>query len=204
MKRDAIRTSIRYYLYEDTADLFSDDRINQAITDTLRELPRKNIYLEQLHTAARVVDQIDYTLPAGTLEVEKVEINLGTSTKPDWDEVKGWDLYGDALYLRSRPSDTYTMRVHIRKKFTDLTDDITDTDVPDEKLELIYAGSAYRCYKMLMGYFVDAKNWDSIAKPDGVSMNQVMNWLRMAREDYKELIQTFKTYPRPREINLVD
>lgn len=204
MKRDAIRTSIRYYLYEDSADLFSDARINQAITDTLRELPRKNIYLEQIHTTARVKDQIDYTLPAGTLKVEKVEINLGTSSKPDWDEVKGWDLYGDALYLRSRPNDTYTMRIHIRKKFTNLTDDVTDTDVPNEKLEVLIAGAAYRCYKMLMGYFVDAKNWDSIAKPDGVSMNQVMNWLKMAKDDYEDLIQTFRTYPRPRDINLVD
>ena len=204
MKRDAIRTAIRCYLYEDSADLFSEVKINQAITDTLRELPRKNIYLEQIHTTTRVKDQIDYTLPAGTLKVEKVEINLGTSTKEDWDEVKGWDLYGDALYLRSRPSDTYTMRIHIRTKFTNLTDDTTDTDVPNEKLELVYAGASYRCYKMLMGYFVDAKNWDSIAKPDGVSMNMVMNWLKMAKKDYEELIQTFKTYPRPREINLVD
>lgn len=202
--RSDIRTRARNYLYEATADLFTDARVNQGISDTFAELPRKGVYLEEIHTTARVVDQLDYSLPSGALKIEKVDVNLGTSAKPDWDEIKGWDNYAGALWLRQRPTDTYDMRIHIRKKFTDLTDDTTATDVPSDQLELVAVGATIKCYQMLIGYLVHAKNWDSVAKPDGIGLPQVQAWIRDLREIYHKMINDQRRFPRPREINMVD
>lgn len=203
MTRSDIRTLVRDYLNEATADLWTDATLNRLINEEIRSLPKKNIYLEEIHTASTVVDQYDYTLPSGTVKVELVERNVGTTSKPDWQEVKGWDNYAGALYLRSRPTTVWTMRIHIKKKFSELSDDVTAIDIPDDKAEVVVWGTVVRAYKALMGYFVDAKNWDSVAKPDGIGMPQVQNWLIMAKTEYKEVVNLYRTVPRPREINLV-
>lgn len=202
MNRLDIRTLARDYLNEATADLWTEATLNRLINEEIRSLPRKDIYLEEIHTVSTGVDQFDYTLPTGTVKVEKVEKNVGTSSKPDWQEWTGWDNYAGALYLRSRPTTAWTMRIHIKKKFTELSDDTTATDIPDEKVEVLVWGTVVRAYKALMGYFVDAKNWDSVAKPDGIGMSQVQNWLIQAKAEYRELVNLYKTSPRPRDINL--
>jgi len=202
--RADIRDYARDYIYEATADLLTDARLNNGITHTLRELPRKGIYLEEIWTEAMVKDKIGYALPLGTIKVEKLEKNVGTTALPDWQEIAGWDNYGGAIYLRSRPSTTDTMRVHLKRKFTNLTDDTTVTDVPDDKLELVATGTALRAYKMLMGYFMRAANWDALGKPDGTDMGKLSRWIRQLDEDYNKLLKSFRTVPRARTINLVD
>ncbi len=185
--RSDIRTEIRNNLNETVADLWSDTQLNYCIRRIIRRLPRLNIYLKEIWTITTVVDQLDYIVPDGTAEVELVEKNVGTSTRPDWQEIKGWEEYGGVLYLGSRPTTAWTMRVHLRKKFTDLSDDITTSDVPDDKMEVVTWGATVEAYKMLMSYLVDAKNWDSVAKPDGVSMNQVAGWLRDAKDELRDI-----------------
>ena len=202
--RADIRGYARDYIYEATADFITDARLNNALDHTMRELPRKGIYLEETWTEPMVVDQIGYTLPTGTLKVEKLEINMGTASAPDWVEMSGWDNYGGSIFLRSRPSGTDTMRIHIKKKFSILTDDSTNTDVPDEKLELVALGMALRAYRMLMGYFMKASNWDALGKPDGTDMGRLSRWIRQLDEDYNKLLKSFRTVPRARTINLVD
>ena len=81
--RDAILAEVRDNLYEVTADLWTDAQLIKHIRAEIRSLPRKNIYLEEIHTTSTVVDQIDYVLPTGTIEVEKVESDWGTSTRHD-------------------------------------------------------------------------------------------------------------------------
>lgn len=201
--RSDIRTEVRDNLYETTADLFTDAQLNRCIRRVIRRLTRQNIYLEEIHTTTTGIDQLDYVLPTGTLKVELVQRNWGTAAKPDWQEVKGWDNYGGVLYLSERPTVTWTLRAHLIKAFTDLADDVTTSDVPDEKMEVVVWGTTLEAYKLLMGYFKNAKNWDAIAKPDGVSMNQIVNWMREARDMYKELVRLYKTVPRPRDIDLV-
>lgn len=203
-KRTDLREYSRDYIYEATADLITDARLNNAITHTMRELPKKGIYLEEIWTEPMVKDKIGYTLPDGTLKVEKLERNMGTASVPDWAEMVGWDNYDGSIYLRSRPSTTDTMRIHIKKKFTILTDDTTNTDVPDDKLELVALGAALRAYKMLMGYFMRASNWDATGKPDGTDMGKLSRWIRQLDEDYNKILKTFRTVPRARTINLVD
>lgn len=197
-----VRTLVRDYLNEATADLWTDATLNRLINEEIRSLPQKHIYLEEIHTVSTVVDQYDYTLPAGTVKVEKVERNVGTASKPDWQEESGWDAYAGALYLRSRPTTVWTIRIHIKKKFSEFSDDVTPSDIPDEKMEVVVWGTVIRAYKALMGYFVDAKNWDAVAKPDGIGMPQVQGWLRDAKGEYRELINLYRTVPRPRFVNL--
>lgn len=203
-QRDDVRTRVRDLLYEDTADLFTDARINRAIEDALRELPRIGIYNEEIQTTTQVLDQIDYDLDNNVIKVEKVEINIGSASKPVWDEVSGWDQYKGALYLRSRPTSAYTMRIHCKQDFTVVSDDSTDYDFADRIVELVVVGAAIRCYRMIMGYFLDASNWDALAKPDGIDMSKVANWIQALQTDYRQLVQAHKTTPRPRTINLVD
>ncbi len=202
--RADIRTFARDYIYEATADLISDDRLDNAIDHTMRELPRKGVYLEVIHTEDMVKNQIEYPLPARTLKVEKLEQNVGTDTLFDWQKMAGWDNYGGNLYLRYRPTTIYTMRFHLKKNFTVLADDETATDVPDEKLELVALGAALRAYKMLMGFFMKSSNWDALGKPDGTDMGRLTRWIRLLDDDYNKIIKTFRTVPRARTINLVD
>lgn len=202
--REDIRTEVRDNIYESVADLVTDAQLNRMISAELRGLPRKNIYIEELRTSTTVVDQLDYSLPTNTYKVELVERNWGTASQPTWEEIKGWDNYDDALWLKERPSSAWTMRIHIRKGFTVLSDDVTASDVPDDKMEVVIFGVVVRAYKMILGYFLDAKNWDAIAKPDGVSLNQILNLYREAKEDYKDAVNKYKTSPRPRDIDLVN
>ena len=202
--RSDIRTRTRDILYEDTADLFTDDQLNRCITDTINDLPRKGVYLEQLWYRDLVENQLNYTLPDNTLEVEKVELNYGTSSRPKWKLYRGCDFYDGALFLPTLPTYTYTIRVHIRKKFSELTDDDTATDIPDDKLRLVAYGAALKAYEMLGGFFLHNKNWDSQAKPYATDMNKVANWIQLAQTRYEKLLSKYRTYPRPREINLVD
>lgn len=201
--RSDIRTEVRDEIYESAADLITDAQLNRAISREIRSLPRNGIYLEELHTTSTVVDQLDYVLPTGTYKVELVERNWGTASQPDWQEVKGWDLYGTALYLLGRPTVVWTMRVHVRKSFTVLSDDSTSSDIPDEKVDVVILGVAVRCYRYLMGYFKNAKNWDAIAKPNGISMSQIQSWYRDIKSEYEKMIALYKTVPRPRDIDLV-
>lgn len=201
--RANIILEVRDAFYEDTADFFTDVKLQRFLKQEIRSLPRKDIYLEELWTTSSIVNQIDYTLPTGTYKVEMVERNIGTDAVPIWDEVKGWDQYAGALYLPAMPSYVWTMRIHARKAFADLTDDVTNSDIPDEKMEVVIWGTVVRAYKALMGYLKNAKNWDAIAKPDGVSLTQIQAWLRDAKAEYKELVQSYKTFPKPRDIDLV-
>ena len=202
--REDIRNYARDYIYEATADLLTDARLNNGIDHTMRELPTKGVYLEEVWTKDMEENKIGYTLPTGTIKVEKLEQNMGTTTLFDWQEISGWDNYGGAIYLRSRPTIIYTMRAHLKKRFTILAADETVTDVPDDKLELVAIGTALRAYKMLMGYFMRTANWDAIGKPDGTDMGRLSRWIRQLDEDYNKLIKSFRTVPRARSINLTD
>jgi len=202
MTRSDLRTSIRDYLYESTADLWLDAQLNRWIDQEMRAMPRKGVYSEEIYSTTQVVDQLDYALPTGTYKTELVEINTGTTDKPYWIEAKGWDNYGGALWFKSRPTYAYPMRVHVRKSFTILTDDVTATDVPDPETEVLIFGVAKRAYKAILGYFVDSRNWDTIAKPDGVSLNQISNLYQQSKLDYDDSIKTYRKYPRPRDIDM--
>lgn len=201
--RSDVRTRVRDYIYESTADLISDTQLNRLIAEEIYSLPKKNIYLQEIHTTSTVVDQIDYALPTGTIEVELLERNDGAGDKPVWTEINGFDVYGNALYLPYRPSKVDTIRIHISKQFSVPTDDTTAYDVPDDQLEVVVWGTVCRVYRMLMGYFRNSKNWDAISKPDGVSLSSVQNWLRDAERHYTELVKQYAVPTLPRDIDLV-
>jgi len=204
-----IRNLVRRKLYEldavgtPAADLFTDTHIDANINAELRILPSKNVYNEEIHTTPQVVDQLDYQLPSGTKKVELVEKNMGTTTDPDWKEIKGWDNYGGAIYLPQKPKDTKNLRIHIKKTFTELATAAQECELDDDKTDLLVLGVALKCYQDLMGYFVDAKNWDSTAKPDGITMRDVRAWYNDLKVEYIDLLRTIRTSPRPRFIDLV-
>lgn len=203
MTRSDIRGYVRDNLYESTADLVTDAQINTFINQELRSLPRKGIYLQEIWQTSTVVDQPDYSLPSGTYKIEKVQRNVATSAVPIWEEIKGWELFNGTLYFAYAPNIIYTMRAWLRKSFTDLTDDVTATDIPDDKTDVLVQGVLYRCLKMVVQYFLHARNWDALAKPDGIHMSELQGWLRDAKADYMSLIQLYRTVPKPREIDLV-
>lgn len=199
-----LRSEIRVNLNETTADLWQDTDLDKFINAEIRSLPRKGIYLEEIYEIDTVINQEEYSLPTNTHKVERVERNWGTASAPRWDEIKGWDNYAGALYLSPIPDTVFTIRVFVSYGFATLSDDVTAIEVPDEKIDVVIWGATVRAYKALMGYFVDAKNWDAIAKPDGISMNQVLNWYKEAKDEYKDILKTFRTIPRPRDIDLVN
>jgi hypothetical protein len=204
-----IISAVRYKLYElnsagtPAADFFTDTHITANINAELRVLPSKNVYLEEIHTSPKVVDQVNYALPTGTIKVEKVEQNLGTATDEDWDEIKGWDTYDGGLYLSFKPKDTKDLRIHVKMKFTELSVGSTESDFPEQKIDLLILGAAMKCYQDLMGYLLDAKNWDTIAKPDGITMRDVRAWYNDLKTEYVDLLRTTRVSPRPRDIDLV-
>lgn len=206
MTKAEVRTEVRRRLYEASADLWTNADIDAFIRDEIRTLPARNVYKEEIWEISTVVDQDDYTLPSGTRKVEKVQFDEGTSTEHDWQDQEGWDTFGGVLYLGAQPSEVETMRVFLRKEFTDPStqSDGQTIDVPNDKLEIVYIGATLRAYQTLIGYFVDLKNWDYNAKPDGITMQQVQNWIRDVKVEYLEVLKNLRTVPRPRFIDLVN
>lgn len=201
--RSDIRERVRDYLYEATADWFTDAQLNRLISEEVRSLPSKDIYGEAVYETTLVIDQKEYTLPTNTAEVEKIERNDGTDAKPVWNDFTGWDTFNNALYLDWNPSSADDIRAFLRTTFTNPSDDVTYLDVPDEICEIVVWGVVVRCYKMVIGYLRQAKNWDSVSKPDYLTVNTVTSWLQEAKRDYLDLIKQYSTTPRPRDINLV-
>lgn len=201
--RSDIRTRVRDYLYESTADWFTDAQLNRLIAEEVRSLPGKDIFKESVYETNLVIDQTEYTLPSTTVEVEKIQRNSGTAASPDWDDFTGWDTYNNALYLDYKPSTADEIRAFLRMEYTAPTDDVTYLDVPDNVCEIVVWGVVIRCYKMVIGYLRQAKNWDSVSKPDYLTISAVQGWLQEAKRDYFDLLKQYMTAPRPREINLV-
>lgn len=201
--RSDIRTRVRDYIYESTADLVTDAQLNRYISEEVNSLPSKDIYIEDMYTTTLVVDQQDYAVPTGTIKVEDLERNDGTTAQPEWVKLNGWDVYSGSIWLSWRPTTADTIRVKISKAFTAPSDDVTALDVPDDKCEVVVWGVVVRVYKQLIGYFRQSKNWDSISKPDGVTLSSLQSWLRDARTEYQSLLEQYKTVAMPRDIDLV-
>lgn len=201
--RSDIRTRVRDYLYEASADWFSDAQLNRLIAEEVRALPSNDIYLEAVYSTNLVVDRTDYSLPDGTKKVERAERNDGNLSVANWVEFAGYDLFNNAIYLDFRPSNTDEIRIFIKKEFTVPTDDVTALNVPDDVCEIVVWGVVVRAYKMAIGYLRNAQNWDSVAKPDYLTLNTLNSWLSEAKRDYRDLIKMYQTVPRPREIGLV-
>lgn len=201
--RSDLRTRVRDYIYEGTADLVTDTQLNRLIAEEVNSLPSKDIYLEYLWSFSTADKDIDYPFTTGVFKIEKIEINDGTSSDPAWVDFKGWDVFDNTIYLNFTPSGSDSLRAFTRKAFTEPTDDTTALDVPTDKLEVVVWGVVVRVYKLLIGYFRQAKNWDSIGKPDGVSLSSLQGWLRDAQTEYNKLIEQYKTVAMPRDIDLV-
>lgn len=201
--RSDIRTRVRDYLYEATADWFSNDQLNRLITEEVLSLPTKGVTNKAVYTTNLVVDQTDYTLPDNCVEVENIEINNGTTTDPDWDDFLGWRVFNDALYLDGKPSKADEIRIFIQTEFTAPTDDVTALDISDDACEILVWGVVVRCYKMVIGYLRQSKNWDSVGKPESISVSTVQQWLIEAKRDYLDLLKQYSTMEYVKEINLV-
>ncbi len=201
--RSDIRERVRDYLYEASADWFTDNQLNRLISEEIRSLPSKDIYLETVYVTNLVANQMDYTLPTGSKKPDKIQVNHGTSDAPEWDDFTGWDVFNSSLYLEWRPSTADQIRAFLKCSFTVPTGDVTALDVPDDVCEIVVWGVVVRAYKMVIGYLRQSKNWDSIAKPDYLTLNTVNSWLSEAKKDYNDLIKQYMTVPRPRDINLV-
>jgi len=201
--RSDIRTRVRDYIYESVADIITDTQLNTLFLEELRSLPAKGIYLEELWTTSTVENQEDYTLPTGSFKAELVERNEGTTTAPRWVPIVGVDNYAGAIYLPYLPSTTESIRIKVKKKFTEVTDDSTALDLPDDKTEVLVWGIVVKAYKILIGYYRNDKSWDSVTKPGDVGLSSLQAWLRDAKSEYKDLIKMHASISRPRDIDLV-
>lgn len=203
--RSDIRERARDYLHESVAEIWTDAQLNRYYLEELRSLPRKNIYLEELWTTT-LSSTTDYsdgiTLPTGTLKVESVEVNDGTSSFPSWTELKGVDNYGGAIFLPYIPSTGQDIRARIRKYFTEVADDVTNLDIPDDKSEILVWGVVVRAYKQLIGFYRNSVSWDSVTKPGDVGLAAIQGWLRDAKTEYNNLLQSYQTTTKPRDIDL--
>jgi hypothetical protein len=205
MTKAELRTEIRRRLYESAADLWSNTDIDAFARSEILSLPAKGIYKEEIFSTDFVANQEDYLMPTGAFKIEKVEINTGTALSPTWQKQdNGWDHYAGSLWFSPAPSTVETFRAFLKMNFTDLDSylDAEEIDVPEDKMEVVILGAALRGYSALMGYFVDLKNWDYNAKPDGISMNQVQAWIRDMKEDYMTALRYSKKASQPRFIDL--
>lgn len=206
--RSDIRTEVRDNIQEASGidgAIFTDDLINRHIERELLSLPRKGIYLEEMWTQTLDPTE-DYSsgivLPSGTVKVESVERNDGTSSNPDWNLLSGIDNYNGSIFLPFTVTTSYDIRVKIKKVFTVPSDDVVALDLDDDKCEVLIWGVTIRCYRILIGYLRGSQSWDSVTKPGDLNINTINSWLREAVDHYKELIRQYGTVPRPRDIDL--
>lgn len=201
--RDEIRTRARDYLNESVADIWTEDQLNRYVTEELRSLPSKDIYLEEQWTTTTVANQQEYTLPTGTVKVESVEKNEGSSTYPNWIPLSGVDNYAGAITLPFLPSEGDQIRIKIKKAFDDVSDDTTALTLPDDKTEILVWGVVIRAYRQYIGYLRNSQSWDTVTKPGDHDISVIQGWLRDAKEQYNDLIKNYQTTPKPRDIDLV-
>lgn len=205
MTKSEFLAQVRRKLYEDTADLWEDTDLYAFADEELRTLPRKNIYNEEIWKLSTEIDKDEYQLPTGTYKVDIVKNDEAyPSTPPNWVKQEGWTVYAGKLFLDLPADRVEPMRIYIRKSFTPITSlAVGDTiNMGDDQLEVLVLGTVVRAYSALMGYFVDLKNWDYNAKPDGISMNQVQNWITTLKAEYMDAIRYAKKSPQPRDIDL--
>jgi hypothetical protein len=206
VKRPAILIKVRDYLFDEVGDgiagSFTDVKLQRFLTEELLSLPSKNIYKEEVWAMPLSENVQDYTLPTGTFKLEIVERNDGSSTTPAWNEISGWDTYGNTLHLDFLPYISMNIRGHLKMFFADLTDDNTDIELEDDKTEALVWGIVVRCYKALIAFYRGSQSWDSVTKPGDVGIGSVQGWLRDAKQEQKEIIQRYATSARPRDINL--
>lgn len=200
--RDRIKNKLAT-LSTSLPDVFPDSEIDTAFLDALRNLPYKGVYLEEKWQRTLTTTDKEYALPAGTLKAEKVEFNIGTTDKPQWEKQTGWEEFAGSIHLDVYPSTTWTMRIWLKKKFTEIDDDSTTVDVPDDKAEVVVLASVRRLLENLIHYMIDSKNYDSVAKPSGATIPQAKGWRDELRVEEERIIKSFKTTPRPRFIDLV-
>lgn len=206
MIKSVFRTLVRDKLDEATADLWTDSQLDAFADEELRTLPAKNVYKEEIWDSKTAVDITEYPLPSGTIKVEKVQLNCSSSTIPDYQDQNGCDTFAGVLYLPQKPTSITDLRIWIKKAFTPLAS-LTDNqplDIPDAKVEVLVLGTVLRAYSKLMGYFVDLKNWDYNAKPDGISMQQVQSWIRDLKTEYTSILGAVRITPKPRFIDLIN
>lgn len=206
MKRSDYRDAVKNKLAElatNLPDIFPDSEINAAFVDTIRGLPWKGVYKEEFWFRTLSTTSKEYGYQTGTIEIERVEVNEGTSDREDYVKVEGYELFANTIILPSYPSSARTMRVRAKMKFTEITDDDTDVDVPDEKAEAVKYGMVRRLLENLIHYVIDSKNYDSILKPDGLSLPQLKGWRDEIRAEEERTIKSFKTKQKPREMNLI-
>lgn len=205
MIKSAFRTLVREKIDETTADLWTDAQLDDFADEELRTLPAKNVYKEEIWNSYTAANVKEYPLPTGTIKVEKVELGDLPSNSVDYSELNGCDTFAGVLYLPYKPTAVTDLRIWIKKSFT-LLSSLTEgqtLDIPDSKIEVLVLGTVLRAYSKLMGYFVDLKNWDYNAKPDGISMQQVQSWIRDVKAEYKEILSAVRFTPKPRFIDLI-
>lgn len=198
-----IRTRVRDYLYEAVADKWSDAQLNRLYTEETNSLPSQFVALDEPWTMTTQANVRDYTLPTGTTLVDKLERNDGSATYPDWNDLNGWNASDGSLHLPYLPPAGESLRAQVRRSFTVVTDDVTAIDIPDAKSEILVWGIVIRAYRMLIGYLRGNVSWDSVTKPGDLSITTIQNYLRDAKDEYKELIKLHQKSPRTKDINLV-
>ena len=207
MKRPAILIKVRDYLFDSGGDgisgSFVDATIQRFLSEELLSLPSKNIYKEEIWSIALSENVQDYTLPTGTFKLETIERNDGTITSTNWNEIGGWDTYGNAVHFDFLPYTSLGIRGHLKMFYADLTDDNTDIELEDDKVEALVWGIVVRCYKALIGYYRGNMSWDSVTKPGDVGISPVQMWLRDAKLEQKEIIQRYAISALPKDIDLI-
>lgn len=204
--RDEIRTEVRDIIQEQSGvvgAIWSDALLNRLYKREMLSLFSKDIYIEEFWKTNLQADVDAYDLPDGWNKIDKLEMNTGTTANPVWTEMKGWDTFGDVLRLYFRPFQADEIRASFRKSPAVPEDDVTELDLPDDKVEVVIYGMVLRCYDIFIGYLRGARSWDSVTKPGDVSINSIVTWRKEVMTTYKQLLGQYATVPRPRDIDLV-
>lgn len=205
MKRSDYRDIVKNKLAELTTNLpniLPNSEINAAFLATIRGLPYKGVYKEEFWYRTLETNVREYGWESGTVKPEKVEVDQGNSSLPDYAPITGYELFANTIILPFYPTQARTMRVWAKMKFTEIDDDDTDVDVPDDKSEVVVYGMLRRLLENVINYALDAKNFDAILKPDGVTLPQLKGWRDEMRAEEERIIKSFQRKPVPRQMNM--
>lgn len=203
MTRADIRTRVRDAVYEDSADLLSDAKLNRMFEDELRFLPTERVFKQEIWERTTEQNIKEYTLPSGSVQVEKVFITHGTTAPISWSEVNGFKEYAGAVILPFYPSGTETLRIEVLKKFT-IVSNVNDTlDIDDEKTDVLVKGITIRAYNSIIGYYAHSKNHNAVTSPNGVSMRTIEEHVSQLRTEYRGLLDKYAVPVQAQDINLV-
>lgn len=145
--------------------------------------------------------QAEYNLPAGVLEVSRVDVMQSSDDSLLFSLPNGtWEITGDVfdgtakLFINSRYSNpSHYLRVHGYGSY-----DLTTTLPPDIYVPFILATARAEAWRTMISSRARFENWMKLNQKENVSVNELSQMIAQAEQEAERHRARMKTWRKPK------